>query len=436
MSRRGYWLCLGVILILAGCGIKTSGSETPPPNPTTQAVLIPTVEPELTATAPSLLYPTASISLTIWTTEEFSASDKDASSRLFMDQLQAFDQSHPEAKLDIVVKRPTGAGSIAAYLEIAGQVAPAVLPDITVLSTDMLGDIMQATSANSIVQPLDNLAPAEMLDDLFPIARELVSYDSHTMGIPFTLDFEHLIYNTAILTNTKPTTWDAILKSGGPYLFPAAEDAPVDTTLLHYLSAGGILSDEEGNPILEIDPLTEVFRFYQQADAEHVIPVAVIQTRSLAQSWNGYRNGNALIAHVNAAQYLSRRADLLNTGVAPFPGMERPGASFASGWVWAIITTDPARQQVAIELISWLMAVDQLGDWSFSGRWLPATESALASWPAGDDYVQFARDELLTAVRRPENAYYEQVQARLAKSVRDVLLGNTSPAAAASYSAP
>jgi ABC-type glycerol-3-phosphate transport system substrate-binding protein len=379
------------------------------------------------------------ISLTIWTVENFSPSNENDAGLVFKNQLDLFDQNHPEAQLDIIEKKPTGPGSIEAYLEIAGQVAPAVLPDITVLSTDLIPVIgkMQPPGGEALIlQPLDALVAPELIDDLFPIARQLGSYDSALMGIPFMLDFEHVIYNSTILTDTAPTTWDAILKSGGPCIFPAAEDAPVDTTLLHYISAGGALYDDEGNGIIEIDPLTEVFRFYQQADTDHIIPVSVIQTRSLAQSWNGYRNGNALLAHVNASQYLLRRDELLNTAVGPFPGMERSSPAFASGWVWAIITTDPARQQLALELINWLMDAERLGEWSYNGKWLPATENALETWPSNDEYVQFAREQIMIAMPRPDNDYYELVQTRLAKSVRDVLLGNTSPAAAASYSAP
>ena len=77
-----------------------------------------------------------------------------------------------------------------------------------------------------------------------------------------------------------------------------------------------------------------------------------------------------------------------------------------------------------------------LGVWSYSSRWLPASADALEVWPTDDAYVQFAREQLHLAVAHPGDAYTRVVQSRLAQAVRDVLLGNSSPAAAAAATAP
>jgi len=440
MSRSSLCLCLCLVISvgLAGCQSKPSDDVTPSPAITETAEAV-TLEPtpagdtdlSLTLTPGGAILPPGPVTLTIWTTQEFAPADEDAGGRLLLDQLLAFDRNHPDVIVDVIIKRPAGPGGIMDYLSTASQVAPAVLPDITVLSSQMLRQAV----AEEVIQPLDDLLAPETVEGLFPVADELGRVDGRLMGIPFTLDFEHLVYNTAILTDTGPVTWDAIISSGGPYLFPAAEESPVDSTLIHYLAAGGVLHDTEGRPYFEIDPLTEVFRFYQRANAEGAIPAVALQTESLDESWNAYRSGAALIAHVNTIPYLSGRAELLNTATAPIPGPEKATSPFASGWHWVMITSDPLRQQLAAELLDWLMAPDNLGVWSYASQWLPASGGALAVWPTDDEYVKFAHEQILVALPRPDDEYNQVVQPRLSQAVRDVLLGNSTPAAAAAAAA-
>jgi len=435
LSRASLWLCLYLVIStgLVGCQLQQPEEATPSPSPTIPATLAPDPTPTvdvlspLTPTPGGTIFPTGPITLTIWTTQQFTPSDEDPGGRLLLAQLLSFERSHPDVSVEVVVKRPVGPGGIMDYVEIASQVAPAVLPDITILSSEML----HQTASTGVIQPLDDILPPEVVEGLFPVANELGRMDGRLMGIPFTLNFHHLIYNTAIFSDSSPAGWTDILDSGGPYFFPADEDAPLNTTLGHYLAAGGTLYNGKGQPRLEIDPLTEVLRFYQRANQEHVIPVATLQTGSLETSWDIYRNGNALITHVDTALYLDRREELLNTAVAAIPGPKKPAPPLVSGWHWALATPDPARQRLAAELLGWLMVADNLGVWSYSSHWLPASEQALAAWPTDDEYVQFARGQILAALPYPADEFYQTLQPRLAQAVRDVLLGNASPAAAA-----
>ena len=436
-------LCLlAVASLVAACKSEEAGEPTPTltASPAATALTPSPAEPSQTPTPGGAVFATGPITLTVWTIQEFAPSDTSPGGRLLLDQLLAFDRSHPDINLDVVVKRASGPGGIDDYLNIASQVAPSVLPDVAVMdrSTMLTAASLQRVDDNQVglVYPLDDLLLPETIDDLLPIARDMGTIDGQLMGAPFMLDLEHVVYNSAILTDTAPLDWQAILDSGGPYVFPAGVDAPVDSTLLHYVAAGGALYDSNGLPHLELDPLTEVFRFYQRGDQDHVIPVAALQALSLEESWNAYRNGNVLISHVLASDYMGGREDLLNSAVAPIPGPEGPGVTFASGWLYTICNPDPTSQRLAAELLSWLLAGDNLGVWSYASQWLPSTESAFAVWPVGDDYVEFAHKQLDSSIVHPDTSYMLAVQTPLSSSVRDVLLGNASPAAAAAAGAP
>ncbi len=432
VATRIFCLCLVISMGLSGC--DTTPSDTPSPTETPDTATpqpTPTRDVGLTPTPGGAFLPPGPVTLTIWTTQEFAPTDEDAGGRLLLNQLLAFDRSHPDLTVEVIVKRPTGPGGIMDYLNTASEVAPSVLPDVTVLNSQML----RTAATFGVVQRLDDLLLPEMVEDLYPVAGQLGRVDGYLLGIPFAVDFEHVVYNTGVLTDTSPTTWEAIIDSDGPYLFPAADGAPVDSTLIHYMAAGGTLYDEEANPRFEIDPLTEVFRFYQRADSGGIIPVAALHTDSLDASWDAYQNGNALIAHTSATRYLSGRAGLLKTAVSPVPGPDKAARSLVSAWHLVIITPDPSRQQLAAELLDWLMAPDNLGVWSYAGRWLPAADGAMAAWPTNDDYVRFAREQILSAIPCPGEEYYQVAQS-LGLAVRDVLLGRSSPAAAAANANP
>jgi ABC-type glycerol-3-phosphate transport system substrate-binding protein len=441
MARLSRSLLLGLALCLGLVGCQSQKTETrtpvasPRPSPTvtlTAEAATRTPAAGLTVSPASPILPTGPITLTVWTTQDFAPSDEDTAGRLFLDQLLDFQREHTDVKVDVVVKRLTGPGGILDYLDTASAVAPAVLPDITILSSEVIGQ----ANGEGVLQPLDGLLPEGTIEDLFPVGDRLGRIDDALMAIPFTLDFQHLVYNTTILTATAPATWDEILYTGGPLLFPAGEDAPVDTVLDHYLAAGGTLATEDGALTLAVDPLTEVFRFYQRATAGRVIPAAVLQLESLAGCLSAYRGGSALIAHVSSALYLPMRADLLNTAVAPVTGPRRPGPVLVSGWHWAILTPDSARQQLAADLVARLLDPDNIGSWSYAGHWLPASISGFARWPTDDAYVSFARDQILLGIPRPGADVLGTVEPALRTAMRDVLLGSKSPAAAAASVAP
>jgi len=431
----GLALCLGLI----GCQSQDRETVTPAVSPTpssaptlTTAPATQTPSTHLTASPVSPILPTGPITMTVWTIGDFAPSDDNTAGRLLLDRLLDFQRVHTDVKVQVVTKRLTGRGGIMDYLETAGPVAPAVLPDISILSTEVLPQAHK----EGVLWPLDDLLPAATIDDLFPVADRLGRIDGALMAIPFTLDFQHLVYNTTILTATAPAAWNEILDSGGPFLFPAGEEAPVDTVLIHYLAAGGTLAVENDRLLLEVDPLTEVLRFYQRGANERVIPAAALQIDSLTGCLNAYRGGSALIAHVSSALYLPLRKDLLNTAVAPVTGPRRPGPVLISGWHWAILTPDPARQQLAAELLAWLLESDNLGSWSYAGHWLPASVNALSGWPTDDTYIPFAREQLLLGIPRPEADVLATVKPALRTAVREVLLGTKSPAAAAASVAP
>ena len=101
------------------------------------------------------------------------------------------------------------------------------------------------------------------------------------------------------------------------------------------------------------------------------------------------------------------------------------------GWAWAISAGDPTRQAVAADLLRWLAAGPNMGDWSLAASRLPARSSAFEQWPAGDDYIDFLQAQLAQAAAPyPPLARGAMLDA-LGSALFDVLSLASTPEAAA-----
>ncbi|MEN8097455.1 MAG: extracellular solute-binding protein [Chloroflexota bacterium] len=425
------------VWLFTSCSSNTPDDGTITPiateesKPTAQATE--SQEPVSTLEATSIpLFPTGPITLTLWTIEEFAPSDETSMGRLLQNQLLSFQRTQHDVSVEVVVKSAMGSGSVLDYLRTAPKVAPDVLPDMVLMSTEMLN----TADDYGVLQPVDQLVSQSTLEALFPVAVKLASVDDVQLGIPFKLNFEHVAFNTSIITDTRPTTWQSIIDSGGPYLFPASENASGTSVLALYLAAGGTISEKDSELILDVDPLTEVLRFIQRANSTQAIPSTIVDDDSLSDVWDSYRTGTASLVNIDSQAFIARRPGLINTSFSAIPGPSDAAFPLIDGWHWAVVTTNPIHQQLVGELIDWLMLPENLGAWSYTSGWLPASMGAFAAWPITDDYIRFAREQILLGIPHAYGADWDSLERELTQAVRDVISGNKSPAAAAADLVP
>jgi ABC-type glycerol-3-phosphate transport system substrate-binding protein len=101
------------------------------------------------------------------------------------------------------------------------------------------------------------------------------------------------------------------------------------------------------------------------------------------------------------------------------------------GWAYVIITDSPERQEAAASLIEWLMAPQNLAEWSEATSHLPTRRAALqlTDWPR--EYVDFLEDQLESAFYRPSSTAFGEIARALQVAVQDVLSGQRTPRQAA-----
>jgi multiple sugar transport system substrate-binding protein len=329
----------------------------------------------------------------------------------------------------VVVKNEAGKGSVSDYLRTASQAAPGVLPDVVVLNLADLAPLARA----GLVVPLDGRISPSLIDDLLPGARTAGSVDGQLMGIPFEMDVEHLIYNTNKVTST-PLSWSDIISANTTYVFPAKGRNGLvnDAFLIQYLSLGGRLQDEEGQPFLDEQVLRTVLDYYRQGLKEGVIPPEVLSISTPDEVWPDYVAAQVGMTHANSHRFLTDKNVLRSTEFASIPTSDGAPLTIGRGRALAIVTVDPDRQIEATRLIEWLMAPDNNAAWSRVTMYLPTRYAAFDLMGDEDPYWPFLESQLEVAVPSPAFPEFDQLGRVLQQAIIEVLSEEATPEEAAS----
>lgn len=415
--RAGWEAVLGLALLLTAC-IAPAPSPTLSPLPTEAS-------PSPTPTAPLLPGPLMT-TLTLWLPEELNPYGDEPGADLLSGRLADFGAAHPDLQVQVIVKKSRGRGGLLNFLRTASAAAPSVLPDLVVLDE---ADLRVAARAG-LLQPMDGRIPPDLEADLFPFAVGLGRVDDTTFGLPLAAETRHLAYSPAALPSP-PISWRDVLSAGLPLCFPAAGEngIPDDFTFLQYLGAGGRLTDEEGNPILEEEPLRAALDFYAQAVVTGVIsPPVVLSIGTDEECWTYFQQEGGM-AVVNSRRFWQEEEGTAEVG--PIPTRDGRPIALAEGWVLALVATGPEQQQRAMTLAAWLLDPGWYGAWTQSTGYLPVTRSGLAGWMVSAERREVIRG-ILNEAREPlPQSLRERLGPPLQMALEAVLQGRQSPAEAA-----
>ncbi|OQY45170.1 MAG: hypothetical protein B6242_11110 [Anaerolineaceae bacterium 4572_78] len=361
----------------------------------------------------------AVIKLTFWITEKFAAQ-----SDLLNEQLADFERANRHLNVETVLKRNAGPAGILNFLLSAHSVAPGVLPDVVILSSD---DLPKAWR-NDLIQPLDGQIDSTIIEDLLPAARMLGTVDGQLAGVPFEMNVEHIIYNTNQISSSF-VLWDDVLSQNIRYQFPAQgpNNTLSHTILGQYLSAGGTLMDEEGNVAINDVALKSVLTYYQSAIEHGIIDDTILDISTTEDLWDKYLAGSIDVIHTNTHKYLTDRRLLNDTKIAPIPSQKEKLVIIGQGWVLAIVTKDSIRQTEAIRLVQSLISAEANAAWSSRSAVIPTRKTAFELVAGDDPYWTFLREYLNSVTAPPNFVGYEQLSRILQQAVVQVIHQEATP---------
>jgi ABC-type glycerol-3-phosphate transport system substrate-binding protein len=398
VMRRVLFILLSNVtaVLLIGCSLFPSADNNePPPVSTLPPPAVATVGAQTPPpiALPPTLTPT-NRSLVIWLPPAI-ASRTETGAITLSDQIVAFNSTHPDLEIVIEQKPTNGQGGALNYLRTGRAVASTVLPDLIVLPVTQLA----ASASEGLIFPLEDFLDPAVVTELFPPAQQWAFNGAHLVGLPFALtNVQHLEYSR-IITDTPPLTWGSFITTPNRHMvLPAAGPMGGQLVLQFYLANGGTLTNEAGQPALDVDILTAALEQLLNGRANGFILQQSSNLTDLADSVRLVRDGTIEYSLTSSDVYLQNESDEYIPSIAPLPGWDGALPSVVEGWAWAISTPDPDKMALAAQLIATLTTPENLGAWSRQSRILPAYPAALAAWPATDPYPAFIRGELERAI--------------------------------------
>lgn len=355
-----------VILSLAGC----EGLTLPEPSPTVESspAVTPTVQPPPNDTPT----PSGPVTLTLWLPPEFDPESGTPAGEILKARLNEFSARRPNARVEVRIKALDGPGGLLDSLSTASAAAPLALPDLVALPRPTL----EVAALKGLLHPFDELTDSIDNSDWYDYARQLARVQNSTFGLPFAGDAMIMVYRTTLISEP-PHTLTTTLTTRGPLAFPAADPQALFPLAL-YQAYGGKIQDDQGRPFLETDSLAEVLTFFQEAEKTGLTPFWLTQYQTDDQSWEAFTENRADMAITWASRYLKEMT--ADTNAAPLPTPDGVPSTLATGWVWALASSNPEHLLLSAQLAEFLSESNFLAQWNTASGYLPPRPSALAAW--------------------------------------------------------
>lgn len=411
----------------SGTGFPTSlASQTAASRPSAEVVTSPPVTTSPAQPAGPLAGTPSdpvgrAVILQVWVPPQFDPASGTTAGDLLAERLLSFSRRRPGVRVDVRVKAVEGPGGLLDTLTTASAAAPLALPDLVALPRGL----METAALKGLLHPYDSLSLAMEDEDWYDYARDLARIQNSVFGLPFAGDALLLVYRPAIIP-TPPADWVSALQASGPMIFPAA-DTQALFTLAMYQAASGEVRDDQGRPFLDVQPLTDVLSFYNDASQAGLMPFWLTQYASDDQAWDAMVENRANLAVTWASRYLGNM--LADTSAAPMPTKSGSPYTLATGWVWAMAA--PAeKQQLAAQLAEFLTDSDFLARWSQAAGYLPSRPSSLQGWE-NSSQQKIAADVLNSAHLYPPTDILSSLGPALQGAAVQVLKDQAEPLIAA-----
>ena len=402
------WVILAALLAgAAACQSVLGGATVAIPSDTPAA----TPQP-VESTTP---LPTADLSgLTIWIPPAFRSDSNSRAGEVFNRRIDAFEALHPGTTIGVRIKAAGGSGGLRDSLAAAIAAAPGAIPDLVALDQFDL----RAAAIKDLIRPLDGLLPAGAWDSYYPYAKSIVTVDGRRFGLPFTGDA--IVLAGTLVPYPTPRRWTDSGVGTSPMFAPLADSRAL-FMFFGYYAAGGAPLLSTADARIEPEPLALALTWLQAMQQDGVLKPRSLQLDSFESSFLAIESvGDSSVTLYSIA---SRSNDYF-LGHLPTP--EGEAFSLATSWSWAVAASDPARQMLAAEMMSWLSDPAFLAEWTEAQGIMPPGRSALELLAAGN------RRELVSSISEkalpfPDDEILVFAGPVFSKAARRVLIDGVSP---------
>lgn len=341
-------------LLLGSCSTAASDAEEDAPgltpSPVTSTPVSQTQQPGSTAPSP--------LTITIWLPDDLILRNEDALLALIQQQIAAYTESHPEVTIDLRLKAEAGSANMMDSLQSTSLAAPAALPDIVLMSR---AD-MEVAALKGLLIPYDGVSDLLSANDWIPSIKQLATIQGSTFGMPVVSDA--LVY---FVDKDEQHTQNAFLVSKP--LLAYLNDPSAELLMGLYLSAGGVLMDQEGGPVLESAPLAQALKQVDSARKAGAFPAWMMDIANQSDVYRYYQaeRGDRMIAWYSNIPTPARNA----MAAQAVPGLSENAATLVDGWFWTMTQPQPEKRQATVDLVEVLTEENFLAQLAATSELIP-----------------------------------------------------------------
>jgi multiple sugar transport system substrate-binding protein len=306
------------------------------------------------------------------------------------------------------------------------------------------------------LQPLDALAPADLIQDLLPRPAELSRIDGRLLQIPRNLDVRLLHFRRDVIA-AAPESWAALFDAAGAltragepafygFLFPGRDSGLFGMFYELLVSAGGRLFDADLQPAFASDAGRWAVEQIADLHLRRRVTPRGLSHWHYDEISASFRAGHAAMVsdwpgsyHLYRDPASCRVADRVGLAMLP-AGPAGIRAAYAGCHSFAV-TRASQRPDAAMALIRHLTSFDsQLGEARQGAipcrtSALAAVQSEAAAEPIVADRWRLLADTEKTMIIPPRFAVYPQCEDALWRNVQRAMIGEVSPADAVRHAA-
>ncbi len=357
----------------------------------------------------------------LWVPAQFDMEQNTKSGNALSAVISEYTEAHPNVNISVRLKAASGESSMLSTITAANHIAQDVLPSLALLSRSD----MEIAVQRGLIQPIITSAFSDS-NSWYSFARQSAVIDGNIYGIPVLGDGLVLTYRTARI-GAELTDWNDILTRGLPIGFAPSSSSSQFGTFI-YLSRGGKLTNDQGQPYLDQLLLTETLDFFLSGGKNGAFPPSLTQLTDQAQVWQRFNDGTFSIIVSSFSSFSHYQNDQISVYSLPLQN-EEAGYPLINSWNLVMLENNPILQKEALNFAEYLS--DPAGNDTFSkaAGYLPVRNTEHKDWENDKQYdmiLNMSEKGTLVPVNQISNKIMPVINTAVSQVIKNQLVPETA----------
>lgn len=361
-------------------------------------------------------------SLELWVPPQFDTEQDTASGKALSEAIKAYVEENPNVTISLRVKATSGDSSMLNTIISASHIAPDVLPSMALISRNDMETAVQ----RGLLQPVTTTAFSD-ISTWNSFARQSSVIDNTIYSIPIFGDDLVITYRKS-RTGTDLGDWADILGRGMPIGFAPSSSSSLFAAFV-YLSMGGKLTNDQGQPYLDQQKLTETLNFFLTGGQNGSFPPSIAQMVDQTQVWQRFNEGTLSIIISPFSSFRHYQNSDITMHPIPLSDLIND-YPLVNTWNLVLLEDDSAVQEEAIKFAEYLSSISVNDQLSYKAGYLPVRNGAHEAWaddPQQEDVIMMSENAALI----PNNQIINKLAPIINSAVSQVIKNQATPEDAA-----